>query len=97
MRRTAFALAVLLAGLPSMTRAEQQRYTPAPVPRLAAPTVAPAERAGGPGMQATNTGPTDSTPFSASPSGTLVGSDRIGQDTKNETPGGTPTTPNLSK
>ncbi len=97
MRRTAFALSLLLVALPAMPRAQQQRYTPAPVPGVAAPTVAPAERAGGPGMQATNTGPTNSTPFSASPSGTLVGSDRIGQDTKNETPGGTPTTPNLSK
>ena len=95
--RRALAFSLLLAGLPVMAHAQPRGYTPAPVPNVAAPTVAPSERAGGPGLQATNAGPTDSTPFSAAPSGTLVGSDRIGQDSKNETPGGLPTTPNLAK
>ena len=95
--RPVLAFSLLVLSVPASALAQPRGYTPAPVPSLPAPTVAPSERVGGPGLQSTNTGPTDSTPFSAQPSGTLVGSDRIGQDTKNETPGGIPTTPNLSK
>ncbi len=97
MRRQA-ALIVMLLAFPAAALAQTTPYTPAPVPNAPAATVAPSERAGGPGMQSSNAGPTDSTPFSASPSQTLVGGNgRIGQDTKNETPGGALTTPNLNK
>jgi hypothetical protein len=95
--RPLLAVSLLVVSVPMTAIAQPRGYTPAPVPNLPPPTVAPSERAGGPGLQAENTGPTDSTPFSAQPSGTLVGSDRLGQDSKNETPGGIPTTPNLSK
>ena len=95
--RIAASLGLLVLAAPVIALAQPRGYTPAPVPNVAAPDVAPSERAGGPGLQATNTGPTNSTPFSAAPSGTLVGSDRIGQDSKNETPGALPTTPNLAK
>jgi hypothetical protein len=45
----------------------------APVPELGPQGVAPAARAGGPGLQSDDAGPVDSTPFSSAGSGTLGG------------------------
>lgn len=96
------ALALALAAplpLAAQSSAPDRVFTPAPVPGVSSPTVAPADRAGsGPGVRATDSGPTDSTPFSAAPSGTLGGSPLTGSGSTSRDGGSLQSvTPNLGK
>ena len=75
--------------------------TPAPVPSIQPPGVAPVDRFGGPASQTTNAaGPANSTPFSSTPSGTFTGGNgtETAQSDRILTPAeGQDTTPNLSR
>ena len=75
----------------------QEGFTPAPVPKLGPALVPPSERAGGPGLRSSDTGPANATPFSSAPSGTLGNGDQVDQHTRETTPGEAVTTPNLSR
>lgn len=71
--------------------------SPAPVPNIVPEQVAPADRAGGPGLRSSNAGPTDSTPFSAAPTGTLRSGDQVDRHTRDDGPSAGETTPNLGR
>jgi hypothetical protein len=72
---------------------------PAPLPTVGPAGVSPVDRVAGPGSHALDAGPTNSTPFSATPSGTLSeGGSQVSQRDRTEAPSdATGVTPNLGK
>ena len=72
---------------------------PAPVPTVDAAGVSPADRVAGAGTRSTGAGPLNSTPFSATPSGTLSdGGDQASQRDRTFAPAdGAGATPNLGR
>jgi hypothetical protein len=90
---------VLLADQPLESSINGHPLAPAPVPSVGPAGISPVDRVAGPGSHALDAGPTNSTPFSATPSGTLseggaAGSQRDRTEAPSDTTG---VTPNLGK
>ena len=74
-------------------------FEPAPVPGVDPAGVSPADRVAGAGGRALDAGPTDGTPFSSTPSGTLhgAGTQESDADAVRSPADAGATTPNLSR
>ena len=73
--------------------------TDAPVPNVEPPGLAPVDRVAGEGSRTLDAGPTNSTPFSSTPTGTLSsgGTQASNADRVNAPADGSGVTPNLGK
>ena len=88
-----------LVGAQSGDTVNGRILTDAPVPTVGPAGISPANRVAGEGSRTLDAGPTNSTPFSSSPSGTLSsGGTQIGNsDRVNAPASGSGVTPNLGK
>ena len=90
---------LLLAAAPLEGSVNGHALEPAPLPTVGPAGISPVDRVAGPGSHALDAGPTNSTPFSATPSGTLSeGGSQGSQRDRTEAPSDTTgVTPNLGK
>ncbi len=92
-------------GFPTLAAAQTDEtvnghvLTDAPVPNIAPPGLPPVDRVAGEGSRTLDAGPTNSTPFSSTPSGTLSsgGTQVSNADRVNAPADGTGVTPNLGR
>ena len=87
------------AAAPLQDTVNGRALEPAPVPALDPVGLPPVDRVAGPGTQSLSAGPVNSTPFSATPSGTLSdGGDQASQRDRTFAPADSSgTTPNLGR
>lgn len=93
------------AGFPTLAAAQGSEtinghvLTDAPVPSVGPAGVAPVDRVGGEGSRTLDAGPTNSTPFSSTPTGSLSsgGTQVSNADRVNSPADGAGVTPNLGK
>jgi hypothetical protein len=89
----------LVADIQGDSTIQSQHLQDAPVPSVGPAGVAPVDRAAGAGGRTLDAGPTNSTPFSSTPSGTLSsgGAQISNADRVDSAAGGAGVTPNLGK